>query len=147
MAKDLKRFHMPMERRGITQRFKIGNYKGYFVVNEFVRGGKPQPGELFLWMAKEGGTLSGLINVMSILISLCLQYGVPLEVLCKKFIGWRFEPSGYVEGTPEIPYALSIVDYVFRWMAIHYLGEEWLEQLDLAEQRMQPIGIEKPDAR
>jgi ribonucleoside-diphosphate reductase alpha chain len=136
-----KKIHLSMERKGITQRFRIGNLKGYMTVNEAIIGGKPMPGEIFMYVAKEGGTLSGFVNATALLISMCLQYGVPLEVLCTKFIGSRFEPQGYVENSEDIKYAESMLDYTFRWMALRYLGKAWLKKLDLIEGRRQPVGV------
>lgn len=140
MKNKLKKMRLPGERRGITHRFRIGNLKGYMSVNEAVVGGKPVPAELFMHVAKEGGTLSGFVNATSLLISMCLQYGVPLEELCRKFIGWRFEPEGYVD-SEEIQYAESVLDYIFRWLALRYLGAQWLQRLDLTENRRRPVGV------
>jgi ribonucleoside-diphosphate reductase alpha chain len=139
--KPKKKIRLAIERKGITRRFRIGNLKGYMTVNEAVVDGKPMPGEIFMSVAKEGGTLSGFVNATAILVSMCLQYGVPLEVLCSKFIGWRFEPEGYIEDADEIKYAESVLDYIFRWMALRYLGKAWLKKLDLAEGRRQPMGV------
>lgn len=140
MDKAEKKIRFSAERRGVTQRFRIGNLKGYMTVNEAVVDGRPMPGEIFMSVAKEGATLSGFVNSTALLASMCLQSGVPLEVLCRKFIGWRFEPSGYVENSEEIKYADSVLDYIFRWLALRYLGKDWLKQLDLAEGRFQPVG-------
>jgi ribonucleoside-diphosphate reductase alpha chain len=133
MVESPNRIHMPIERKGITQRFKIGGLKGYFTVNEIVLDQKPQPGELFISIAKVGGTLSGFANATALLISMCLQYGVPLEVLCKKFIGCKFEPAGWVENPKDIEYAESLLDYIFRWLAVRYLGKEWLDRFDIID--------------
>ena len=85
-----------------------------------------QPGEIFLLMAKEGSAISGLMDSFATAISLALQYGVPLKVLIDKFSHVRFEPSGHT-GNREIPFAKSIVDYIFRWLASKFLTTE--EQL------------------
>jgi ribonucleoside-diphosphate reductase alpha chain len=85
-----------------------------------------QPGEIFLVMAKEGSAISGMMDSFATAISLALQYGVPLKVLIDKFSHVRFEPSGHT-GNPEIHFAKSIVDYIFRWLASKYLSTE--EQL------------------
>jgi ribonucleoside-diphosphate reductase alpha chain len=85
-----------------------------------------QPGEIFLVMAKEGSSISGLMDSFATAISLALQYGVPLKVLIDKFSHVRFEPSGHT-GNPQIPFAKSIVDYIFRWLASKFLDPE--EQL------------------
>ena len=79
------------------------------------------PGEIFLVMAKEGSTISGLMDAFATSISMALQYGVPLEALVEKFSHVRFEPSGFTKN-PEIPYAKSITDYIFRWLASKFLS-------------------------
>ena len=124
------RTRLPQDRRGVTRRFKIGSLKGYFTVNEVVLNGKPMPVEIFMYLAKTGGALHAFMDMTALLASMCLQYGVPLEKLCSKFIGWRFEPYGYVENSPDIKYAYSVADYVFRWLAIRYLGKTWLREFD-----------------
>ena len=82
-----------------------------------------KPGEIFLVMAKEGSTISGLMDAFATSISMALQYGVPLEALVEKFSHVRFEPSGFTKN-PEIPYAKSITDYIFRWLASKFLSAE-----------------------
>src|SRR5207247_812045 len=111
---------LPAERRAITHKFRIGGHEGYLTVGMYDDG---QPGEIFLVMAKEGNTISELMDSFATAISLALQYGVPLRVLIDKFSHVRFEPSGHT-GNPEIPYAKSIVDYIFRWLASKYLTTE-----------------------
>jgi len=108
---------LPAERRAITHKFSIGGHEGYITVGMYDDG---QPGEIFLVMAKEGSTISGLMDSFATAISMALQYGVPLRVLIDKFAHVRFEPSGHT-GTPEVPYAKSIVDYIFRWLAAKFL--------------------------
>ena len=85
-----------------------------------------KPGEIFLVMAKEGSTISGLMDAFATSISMALQYGVPLEALVEKFSHVRFEPSGFTKN-PEIPYAKSITDYIFRWLASKFLSAEHQE--------------------
>jgi len=114
---------LPVERRAITHKFTIGGHEGYITVGMYDDG---QPGEIFLVMAKEGSAISGLMDSFATAISLALQYGVPLKVLIDKFSHTRFEPSGHT-GNPEVPYAKSIVDYIFRWLASKFLPRE--EQL------------------
>ena len=133
MVQEPKRSRLPADRRGVTRRFKIGNLKGYFTVNEVILAGKPAPVEIFMYLAKSGGALHAFMDAVAQLASMCLQYGVPLEILCEKFIGWRFEPCGYVEATPDIKYAYSVLDYIFRWLAIRYLGKPWLKTFDRIE--------------
>jgi ribonucleoside-diphosphate reductase alpha chain len=114
------RHKLPLERRAITHKFAIGGHEGYITVGMYNDG---QPGEIFLVMAKEGSTISGLMDSFATAISLTLQYGVPLKVLIDKFAHVRFEPSGHT-GNPEIPLAKSIVDYIFRWLASKFLPRE-----------------------
>ena len=111
---------LPVERRAITHKFTIGGHEGYITVGMYDDG---QPGEIFLVMAKEGSAISGLMDSFATAISLALQYGVPLKVLIDKFSHTRFEPSGHT-GNPEVPYAKSIVDYIFRWLASKFLPRE-----------------------
>jgi ribonucleoside-diphosphate reductase alpha chain len=82
-----------------------------------------KPGEIFIRMAKEGSTIAGLMDAFGIAVSLALQYGVSLKVLCGKFSHTRFEPSGW-SGNPQIGYAKSLMDYLFRWMALKFLPED-----------------------
>lgn len=82
------------------------------------------PGELFITMAKEGSTISGLMDAFATAVSFSLQYGVPLKFLADKFTHVRFEPSGWT-GNPQIPYAKSIMDYIFRWLGVKFLGPEY----------------------
>jgi ribonucleoside-diphosphate reductase alpha chain len=119
---------LPDERRSITHKFSIGGHEGYLTVGMYDDG---KPGEIFLVMAKEGSTISGLMDAFATSISLALQYGVPLKVLTDKFSHSRFEPSGYT-GNPEIPYAKSIMDYIFRWLASKFLSDE--EKINLGVQ-------------
>jgi ribonucleoside-diphosphate reductase alpha chain len=111
---------LPSERRSITHKFSIGGHEGYITVGMYDDG---QPGEIFLVMAKEGSAISGLMDSFATAISLALQYGVPLRVLIDKFSHVRFEPSGHT-GNPAVPYAKSIVDYIFRWLAAKFLTDE-----------------------
>lgn len=121
LAKDhgfTRRRRLPEERPAITHKFEINGFEGYATVGLYDDG---SPGELFLTMSKEGSVVSGLLDVFATSVSMCLQYGVPLEVLVKKFSHVRFEPSG-MTGNSEIPMAKSIVDYIFRWLD-HKFGE------------------------
>ncbi len=111
---------LPAERRALTHKFNIGGHEGYITVGMYDDG---QPGEIFLVMAKEGSAISGLMDSFATAISLALQYGVPLKVLIDKFSHVRFEPSGHT-GNPEVPFAKSIVDYIFRWLASKFLTTE-----------------------
>jgi ribonucleoside-diphosphate reductase alpha chain len=104
-------------RDAITHKFDIAGHEGYLTVGLFQDG---QPGELFVTMAKEGSTIGGLMDTIGTLTSMSLQYGVPLETLLKKFAHQRFEPSGFTKN-PEIRNASSIIDYVFRWLALQFI--------------------------
>ncbi|MDE3197749.1 MAG: vitamin B12-dependent ribonucleotide reductase [Acidobacteriota bacterium] len=113
---------LPDERQSITHKFSIGGHEGYITVGMFEDG---TPGEIFITMAKEGSTISGLMDSFATSISYCLQYGVPLKFLVDKFGHVRFEPSGWT-GNQQIPYAKSIPDYIFRWLAAKFLGDEYV---------------------
>ncbi len=119
-ATRLARRRLPDERRSITHKFSIGGHEGYMTVGMY---DDATPGELFVVMAKEGSVVSGLMDSFATSISMALQYGVPLKVLCDKFSHTRFEPSGFT-GNPEIPIAKSITDYIFRWLALKFLPSE-----------------------
>jgi ribonucleoside-diphosphate reductase alpha chain len=114
------RHKLPDERHAITHKFDIAGHEGYITVGLFENG---QPGEIFLVMAKEGSTISGFADAFAQAISYALQYGVPLQVLVDKFSHVRFEPSGMTRN-PEIRFAKSIVDYIFRWLASKFLSAE-----------------------
>src|SRR4029079_16570354 len=111
---------LPDERQAITHKFDIQGHEGYITVGLFENG---QPGEIFLVMAKEGSTISGFADAFAQAISYALQYGVPLQALVDKFSHVRFEPSGMARN-PEIRFAKSIVDYIFRWLASKFLSPE-----------------------
>ncbi len=111
---------LPDERTAITHKFSVEGQEGYVTVGLYEDG---KPGELFITMAKEGSTLSGVMDAFATAISLTLQYGVPLEFLVNKFSHVRFEPSGWTNNA-QIPYAKSIIDYIFRWMASKFLSPE-----------------------
>jgi ribonucleoside-diphosphate reductase alpha chain len=111
---------LPDERHAITHKFDIQGHEGYITVGLFEDG---QPGEIFLVMAKEGSTISGFADAFAQAISYALQYGVPLQALVDKFSHVRFEPSGMTRN-PEIRFAKSIVDYIFRWLASKFLSPQ-----------------------
>ncbi|MDP8207373.1 MAG: vitamin B12-dependent ribonucleotide reductase [Candidatus Electryonea clarkiae] len=115
-----KRIKLPDERQAITHKFTVGGYEGYFTVGMYENG---QPGEIFIVMSKEGSVVSGLMDSFATAISMALQYGVPLKVLVKKFIHTRFEPYGYTNNS-DIPIANSVMDYIFRWLALKFLPVE-----------------------
>jgi ribonucleoside-diphosphate reductase alpha chain len=111
------RHRLPEERASVTHKFEVGGHEGYITVGLYPDG---CPGEIFVTMAKEGSTVSGLMDSFSCSISLALQHGVPLKMLCEKFAHTRFEPSGWSK-TPEIGYAKSVMDYIFRWLQLRFL--------------------------
>ncbi|MDQ3339429.1 MAG: vitamin B12-dependent ribonucleotide reductase [Myxococcota bacterium] len=110
------RYKLPDERASFTHKFSIGGHEGYLTVGLYPDG---TPGEIFVRMAKEGSVIAGLMDSFATSISLALQHGVPLHVLIEKFKGTRFEPSGFT-GNQEIPIATSIMDYLFRWLALRF---------------------------
>src|SRR5215510_8378223 len=114
------RRRLPNERHSLTHHFSIGGQEGYVTVGLYEDG---LPGEMFIRMAKEGSTVSGLMDSFATAVSLALQYGVPLQVLCDKFSYTRFEPSGW-SGNPKIGYAKSLMDYLFRWLELRFLKGE-----------------------
>ena len=118
------RHRLPAERASVTHKFGLSGHEGYITVGLYPNG---QPGEIFIRMAKEGSTVSGLMDSFATAVSLALQHGVPLRVLCEKFAHTRFEPSGWT-GNEQIGYAKSIMDYIFRWIQIRFLSGH---QLDL----------------
>jgi ribonucleoside-diphosphate reductase alpha chain len=111
------RRRMPETRGAINHKFEIAGHKGYLTVGLFEDN---TPGEIFIQMNKEGSTIGGLMDTVATLTSMSLQYGVPLESLVKKFAYQRFEPSGFTKN-PDIRNATSITDYVFRWLACHFI--------------------------
>ncbi len=111
---------LPDERQSITHKFSIAGLDGYITVGMYEDG---TPGEIFVTMAKQGSVISGLMDCFATSVSIALQYGVPLRVLVEKFSHVRFEPSGY-SSNPQIGYAKSIVDYIFRWLGYKFLPEE-----------------------
>ncbi len=113
------RYKLPDERASFTHKFSIGGHEGYITVGMYTGG---SPGEIFVRMAKEGSVIAGLMDSFATSISLALQHGVPLHLLIEKFKGTRFEPSGFT-GNQEIPIATSIMDYLFRWLAIRFPAE------------------------
>ncbi|HET7437841.1 MAG TPA: vitamin B12-dependent ribonucleotide reductase [Thermoanaerobaculia bacterium] len=111
---------LPDERESITHKFSIGGHEGYITVGKYEDG---SAGEIFITMAKEGSTISGLMDSFATMTSLALQHGVPLQLLVDKFTHTRFEPSGFTKN-PEIPMAKSIMDYIFKWLATKFLDRE-----------------------
>ena len=117
------RHRLEDERMSITHKFNVGGHEGYITVGLYRDG---SPGELFITMAKEGSTVSGLMDSFACAVSLALQHGVPLKLLCEKFAHTRFEPSGWTNN-PDIGFAKSIMDYIFRWLQARFLtGQQQL---------------------
>jgi ribonucleoside-diphosphate reductase alpha chain len=112
------RHRLQDERASITHKFAIAGHEGYVTVGLYPNG---QVGEIFIKMAKEGSTVSGLMDAFATAISIALQHGVPLKVLCEKFAHTRFEPSGWT-GNEQIGYAKSLMDYIFRWLNLRFLS-------------------------
>src|SRR4029077_3927377 len=115
-----RRHRLPDERTSITHKCAIAAHEAYITVGLYEDG---QPGELFLTMAKEGSTISGFADAFAQAISYALQYGVQLQDLVDKFSHVRFEPAGMTKN-PDIRFAKSIVDYIFRWLAVKFLSPE-----------------------
>ena len=122
---------LPVTRRSVTHKFTIAGHEGYLTVGLYDEG---QPGEIFLKVAKEGSTVSGLMDTIATMTSLALQYGVPLKTLVDKFSHTRFEPSGFTNN-PEIPIAKSVTDYVFRFLGNRSSGRMGVALADAARAR------------
>jgi ribonucleoside-diphosphate reductase alpha chain len=107
---------LPPTRESVTHKFSIGNYEGYLTVGMYADG---RPGEAFIKIAKEGSTISGMCQAFCLAFSLALQHGLSIEDAVKRFKGMRFEPMG-MTNNPDIPEAQSIVDYVARYLELHF---------------------------
>jgi ribonucleoside-diphosphate reductase alpha chain len=118
-----RRRKLPNERDSVTHKFSVGGHEGYLTVGKYEDG---TPGEIFIKMAKEGSTLSGIMDAFALSTSIALQYGVPLKSLVDKFCNSRFEPSGYT-GNPQIRYAKSVVDYIGRWLGGKFISPDYLD--------------------
>ncbi len=126
------RRRLPDERQAITHHFRILDHDGYITVGMYEDG---SPGEVFMKMAKQGSTVSGLMDSLAICMSLALQHGVPLSTLANKLSHMRFDPSGFT-GNPEIPSAKSIVDYLVRWLSAKFLNEDEKRQIGIITDQM-----------
>ena len=131
------RRRLPDTRHAITHKFDVAGHEGYITAGLYHDG---QPGEVFITMAKEGSTIGGLMDSIATLVSVSLQYGVPVESLVRKFEHVRFEPSGMTRN-PEIPMAKSLVDYIFRWLAMEFVAR--LPRQPTARQRSAPAKTEE----
>ena len=119
------RRRLPDERPAVTHKFRVGEQEGYLTVGLYDDG---SPGEVFVKISKEGSTVSGLTDAIAILTSIALQYGVPLGKLAEKLEHTRFEPAGPT-ANPDLPFATSILDYIFRWLRLHF-GDEAYPRLE-----------------
>jgi ribonucleoside-diphosphate reductase alpha chain len=120
VAPQLRRCKLPDTRRSVTHKFSVAGHEGYITVGLYENG---KPGEIFITLGKAGSTLAGFADAFATAISFSLQHGVELRFLVDKFAHVRFEPSGFT-GNQEIPIAKSIIDYVFRWLAMEFLPED-----------------------
>jgi ribonucleoside-diphosphate reductase alpha chain len=134
------RHKLQEERASITHKFNIGGHEGYITVGLYPDG---SPGELFITMAKEGSTVSGLMDSFALAVSIALQHGVPLKLFCEKFSHTRFEPSGW-SNNPEIGFAKSIMDYIFRWLQLRFLTGQ--QQMLFENLRLKAGGVPAPGA-
>jgi ribonucleoside-diphosphate reductase alpha chain len=137
------RHRLEDERMSLTHKFNVGGHEGYITVGLYRDG---SPGEIFITMAKEGSTVSGLMDSFACAVSLALQHGVPLKLLCEKFAHTRFEPSGWTNNA-DIGFAKSIMDYIFRWLQLRFLTGQQQLLFDnlrpkLSGVREDPAGLE-----
>jgi ribonucleoside-diphosphate reductase alpha chain len=132
------RRHLPEDRSAICHKFEIAGHEGYIHIGFYEDG---TPGEMFIRMAKEGSTISGLMDTIATLTSVSLQYGVPLEALVSKFSHVRFEPSGFTRN-PDIPFAKSLTDYIFRFLGTRFLSTEQKQGAGLAEMESESLQTE-----
>ena len=137
------RERLPRRRRSSTFSFRVADCEGYVTVGEYEDG---RPGEVFMKVSKQGSTLAGIMDAFSISVSLGLQHGVPLETYVRKYTNMRFEPAGMTDD-PDLRIATSLVDYIFRRLAVDYLPLEQRAELGVlsTEERMQPTlpGVEE----
>src|SRR5262249_23204488 len=138
------RRHLPVERHSVTHKFSVAGHEGYLTIGMYEDG---TPGEIFIVMAKEGSTLSGVMDSFATTCSMALQYGVPLKVLVDKFSHTRFEPSGFTSN-PQVPYAKSIMDYIFRYLASKFLPAEEAKALGVQVEQpaLTPLTVHTPPA-
>ncbi len=130
------RERLPQRRKGYTQKAIVGGHKVYLRTGEYEDG---RVGEIFVDMHKEGAAFRSLMNNFAIAISIGLQYGVPLEEFVEAYTFTRFEPSGLVEGNDAIKMSTSVLDYIFRELAISYLGRSDLAHVEQAD--LMPDGV------
>jgi ribonucleoside-diphosphate reductase alpha chain len=135
-----QREKMPYERASVTHKFSVSGHEGYITVGMYEDG---RPGEVFIKMAKEGSTLSGIMDGLALTLSLGLQYGVPLRVFVDKLLNTRFEPSG-ITANPNIRFVSSVLDYLARWMGGRFISTDYLklngEQSAASQVQAVPVG-------
>ncbi len=140
------RERLPRSRTSRTLEFRVADCKGFVTVGEYADG---RPGEIFVRVSKQGSTLAGIMDAFAIAISHGLQYGVPLDAYVRAFVGMRFEPAGMTDD-PELRIASSLIDYLFRRLAVEYLGPEVRSELNIftTDERLQPTlpGVEEATA-
>ncbi|MFY9561572.1 MAG: vitamin B12-dependent ribonucleotide reductase [Terriglobales bacterium] len=135
------RHKLKEERMAVTHKFNIGGHEGYITVGLYPDG---EPGEIFITMAKEGSTVSGLMDSFALAVSIALQHGVPLKLFCEKFAHTRFEPSGWSSNT-DIGFAKSIMDYIFRWLQLRFLSGQQQLLFDNLRPRALQNGTPTPE--
>jgi ribonucleoside-diphosphate reductase alpha chain len=136
------RRRLPSKRHGITQEAKVGGNKVFLRTGEYEDG---TIGEIFIDMHKEGAALRSVMNCFAMLVSLALQYGVPLEVLVEQFVFTRFEPQGPVQGHDRVKFATSVIDYVFRALGVEYLRRDDLAHVTPEEAAATPMSAQTAD--
>jgi ribonucleoside-diphosphate reductase alpha chain len=138
------RHKLKEERMSVTHKFNVGGHEGYIIVGLYPNG---EPGEIFIKMAKEGSTVSGLMDSFALAVSISLQHGVPLKLFCEKFAHTRFEPSGW-SSNPDIGFAKSIMDYIFRWLQLRFMTgqQQFLFENLRPKPQAQPEGVGDLDA-
>jgi ribonucleoside-diphosphate reductase alpha chain len=136
------RKRLPDERPSLTHKFSIAGHEGYLHIGLYPE--TQMPGEIFITMAKEGSTISGLMDAFATAISIALQYGVPLEDLCRKFSHMRFEPNGFTNNK-QVPIAKSIMDYIFRYLSVKFLQQPVVD--DETEDAVNPNEAVAAEAR
>jgi ribonucleoside-diphosphate reductase alpha chain len=132
----VERERLPGRRKGITQEARIGGFKLFLRTGEYKDG---RLGEIFIDMHKEGAAYRSMLNCFAMLTSMALQYGVPLEVLVDQFVFTRFEPQGPVKGHDRVKFATSVIDFVFRSLAVEYLGRDDLAHVPAEESEATPL--------
>src|SRR5262249_37865051 len=137
IIREAERRRLPERRKGYTQKASVGGHKVYLRTGENEDGAL---GEIFIDMHKEGAAFRSLMNNFAIAVSIGLQYGVPLEEFVDAFTFTRFEPNGMVEGNETIKMSTSILDYIFRELAISYLGRHDLSHVDMGDLRSDTVG-------